>query len=132
MKLVELTNTDPDFYRLIGPFLANRTVHKALGGIPWDDDTKTWIAALAPDGTVTGFAAVTAHGRTTAVESLYTTTGDTRLAARLVAAAVKRFGTGRTLTATVRHEHTTAYTKAGFTTVSETVNFAKMTREATA
>lgn len=129
MQLIQLTNTDPDFYPSIGPFLANRAVHKALGGIPWDDDTKTWIAARTTAGTVAGFIAVAAHGHTTTVESLYTD-GDTKLAARLVKGAVKAFGKDRTLTATVRHEHTAAYLAAGFTMTSETANFAKLTRTA--
>ncbi len=127
-KLTELTNEEPDFYPTLGPFLASRAVHHAVGGPIWDDDTKTWLVATDRHGNVTGFISVAAHGTPT-VESLYTAGDDPDLAARLVAAAVKRFGS-RTLRATVRHPWAVAYEKAGFTTVDRSANFTKLIREA--
>lgn len=64
--LIVLTNTDRAFYPTLGPFLANRDVHKALGGVPWDDDTKTWLVLKDSRRGVMGFCAVTEHanGRT--------------------------------------------------------------------
>lgn len=56
VQLMEITNLDPGFYRLVGPFLARRDIARALGGPAWDDDGKTWFVAL--DGAaVVGFAA---------------------------------------------------------------------------
>ncbi|MCZ1012257.1 hypothetical protein [Streptomyces lydicus] len=113
------------FYRLLGPLLARREVHKSLGGVPWDDDGKTWIVAL--DGKeVTGFIGVTKAG---SVESLYTRPGRSGLRAQLVAAAVDTAG-DRALHATVSHSRTPAYTAAGFKVDSQTVNFAKVHRPA--
>jgi len=54
---VRLTNTDPEFYPLLGPFLAQRTVIAELGAPPYDDPGKVWFIAL--DGEqVMGFAGV--------------------------------------------------------------------------
>lgn len=127
--LITRTNADADFYVLLGPFLANREVHKALGGVPWDDDDKTWIIALDDDKRVVGFAAVARRGKKATVESLYTTVRDARLAARLVKAALKAAGTDVEVRAVVRHEAAPAYRKAGFTTtVKETANFVTLVR----
>ncbi|MFJ2024929.1 DUF3440 domain-containing protein [Streptomyces sp. NPDC087897] len=64
-----MTNTDPDFSPVVGPYLANRTVAKSLGGPIWDDPGKTWIVRLDASGDLAGFVAVTGRGK---VESLYT------------------------------------------------------------
>ncbi|MGV9267454.1 hypothetical protein ACWDRR_22635 [Kitasatospora sp. NPDC003701] len=133
--LLVLTNENPNFYRLVGPFLANRAVHESLGGVPWDEPGKTWIIALASDGTVDGFIGLTAPGRAGAsrVESLYTPPGRHSVAPRLVEAAVKEAG-GRPLDATVARPKADAYLAAGFTLVREkSANFLILhrTREAT-
>jgi|GEM_PF-5984899 len=57
VRLVEMTNADPEFYRLIGPFLARRTVVREIGGPIWDDDGMRWFIVLAHK-TVVGFAAL--------------------------------------------------------------------------
>lgn len=57
--LITLTNQDPGFYRLIGPFLASRPVSRQLGGRLWDDDGKRWWA-VTDAGQVAGFAAAVA------------------------------------------------------------------------
>lgn len=127
-----LTNTDPDFYPTLGPYLASREVHKFVGDTIWDDPGKTWYVLAGPDR-LRGFCAVTPHGRTRwVVESLYLTDPDDRTAAqRLVATAVRDFGRDRHLHATVRHEHAYAYEKAGFHPAGETRNFTKLIRPAT-
>jgi hypothetical protein len=125
-KFAALTNTDPDFYPVMGPFLSRREVVAAVGGPIWDEDGKTWIVARTRGG-VDGFCAFTARGRAWWVESLYTVTGDQALAARRVSEAVARFGPGRPqLQATVRQPHVPAYTAAGFTVVSQSANFTKL------
>lgn len=128
--LITRTNQDRDFYALLGPFLANREVHKALGGVPWDDDGKTWVIALDDQEQVIGFAAVARRGKKATVESLYTTVRDARLVSRLVKAALKEAGNDVEVRAVVRHEVADTYRKAGFDTVKETANFVTLSRPA--
>lgn len=131
-KLIELTNADRGFYTTLGPFLANRAVHKALGGVPWDDDTKTWLVLKDTTKGVLGFVAVATHGTRTTVESLYVTNPrHRRVATELVAHAADRYGTRRSLHTVVRAEMAYAYEQAGFTATGETGNFTRMTRPAT-
>lgn len=124
--ITPIDKTDPEFYPLMGPFLASRDVVHQVGGPIWDDDGKTWLVARR-DGAVTGFIALTKRGARTVVESGYTVAGSPALMGRLVKAAVRHAGS-TPLTATVRHEHTGAYTAAGFTVVEEKVNFVRLER----
>ncbi len=123
-----LTNADRAFYPLMGPFLANRDVVKAVGGPIWDDEAKTWLV-LVRDRRVLGFVAVAARGHRTTVESLYARPGLNRVAAELVGAAVDRFGRHK-LFATVACDRMDAFTAAGFVETERTVNFARLVREA--
>lgn len=129
IELIELTNTDRRFYPLMGPFLANRDVHKTVGGQIWDDDTKTWLVLRDKKRRVLGFVAVAVHGNRTTVESLYTRPGLNRVASELVGAAVARYG-NRDLHAIVRHQNAAAYLDAGFTKTGTTKEFTKLTRTA--
>lgn len=133
-QLITLTNTDRDFYRILGPYLANRQVHKAIGGVPWDDDAKTWYVLrdhAATGRPVLGFVAVAAHGARTTVESLYLADpAHKRIATELVGVATDRHG-GVDLHTVVRHEMAYAYTANGFTAVGETKEFTRLTRKAT-
>lgn len=67
MNILVMTNKDPDFYRLIGPFLARRDIAKEIGagsildGVIWDDDGKQWFVALQ-NGKVVGFATMLIKG----------------------------------------------------------------------
>lgn len=52
-KITILTNKDPEFYNLLGPFLANKEVSKEIAGgsyytdgIIWDDDGKQWFVII--------------------------------------------------------------------------------------
>lgn len=128
-ELIELTNADRRFYPTLGPFLANRDVHKVIGGVPWDDDAKTWLVLKDHRKGVLGFCAVAAHGRRTTVESLYTQPGLKRVASELVGAAVARYGK-QELHAVVHHQNAFAYLDAGFKAVGETKEFTKLTRPA--
>lgn len=128
LRIVTIDNAHPDFYRLLGPLLARRDVHKSLGGPPWDDEGKRWTIAIAtsPDSHqqhAAGFIGLTSRG---SLESLWAEPAhrDT-LYPRLVATAVKA-ADGRAMHTTVTHTRAAAYAKAGFTTVSTTANYAKM------
>ncbi|MFB7836114.1 hypothetical protein [Streptomyces sp. NPDC056056] len=130
IRIVTIDNTHPDFYRLVGPLLARRDVYKSLGGVPWDDEGKRWTIAVATGpgslDRAAGFIGLTTKG---ALESLWAEPArrDT-LYPRLVAAAVQAADTG-TLHTTVTHNRVPAYEQAGFTTVSTTQNYAKMSWE---
>lgn len=120
-----LTNTDADFYPLLGPFLARRDVARYVGGEIWDDDDKTWIVATSDDGHVLGFIGERTSGGLVHVESCYVVGDDPRMAGRLVRAAVKAVEPSPCVTI-VRHEHVDAYRQVGFVVVSETANFSKL------
>lgn len=120
-ELVTLTNTDPEFYRVIGPFLARREVHAALGGVPWDEDGKTWIAALAK-GQSAGVAGVRTSRGLAHIESLYVTDGHEDARAVLLAAAMAAAAPSP-MHAMVRREHAGAHLAAGFKVVKESTNF---------
>ncbi|RLU82590.1 hypothetical protein CTZ27_30190 [Streptomyces griseocarneus] len=133
LRIITIDNTDPAFYRLLGPLLARRDVHKSLGGPPWDDPGKQWTVAVATDTNGTeraaGFIGLTTTG---ALESLWAETDHRHtLYHRLVAVAVKA-SDGRALHATVTHARVAAYEQAGFRTVSTTANYAKMHRDPSA
>lgn len=134
-ELIELTNIDRAFYPTLGPYLANRDVHKQIGGIPWDDDTKSWYVLRdtgAKGRPVLGFAAVTAHGSRTIVESLYLADPThKRIATELIGYITTCYGT-RDLHAVVRHETAYAYEAEGFQPTGETKDFIRLTRKATA
>lgn len=125
-QLITLTNADKRFYPLVGPFLARRAVHKAVGGEIWDDDGKTWIVALTAAGAVTGFVGLH-RGR---VESLYTLPDHRDQATALVAGAVAAAG-DKDLRAIVARPFAPSYEAAGFIPYDETANFIKLTRKAT-
>lgn len=44
-ELVEMTNADPGFYDLVGPWLSKREVIAELGAPVWDDPDRHWIIA---------------------------------------------------------------------------------------
>jgi hypothetical protein len=69
--LKRLTNTDRSFYPTLGPFLSRRAIVKEIGGPIWDDDGKTWWAALA-GREVAGFAAARDLGSHVVFQSAYT------------------------------------------------------------
>lgn len=129
--LLVLTSDDARFYSLVGPHLASRAVHKALGGVPWDDPGKVWMVAPAPDaGPALGFVGISSTGW---VESLYTVPDqrDTDLAVQLVDAAVREAG-ARDLRAKVRSRRARIFESAGFQVVSVAGDFTTLKREKTA
>jgi GNAT superfamily N-acetyltransferase len=69
-RIARLTNSDADFYSLIGPFLSRREIVKELGFPIWDDSDKTWFVA-SERGRVMGFAAVRFEKRKAVLCSAY-------------------------------------------------------------
>lgn len=130
LQLTTLTNKDAEFYPTLGPYLASHDVHTAIGGVPWDEDTKTWLIARDGD-TLAGFCALNEGSRRSLLESLYVLPGQPKtVTTRLVNAAVKTWGHDRDLHATVRLEIIDAYRKAGFEPVKELTNFITLVRPA--
>lgn len=126
-KLTTLTNTDRDFYRLVGPFLGRRDVHKQVGGPIYDDEGKTWI--VATDGRhVAGFIGIRSGARIqgAVAESCYLADpDDTDLLGVLIRAAVASVSP-TPVHATVRRDREKTYTAAGFVVASTTNGFIKV------
>lgn len=59
-QIRRMANTDPDFYAVVGPFLAKREVAKDLGSSVWDDPAKVWYVAVA-EGVAIGMVAMWRH-----------------------------------------------------------------------
>lgn len=134
LAVVRLTNAERRFYTVIGPFLAKREVHKAIGSPPWDDDGKQWFAAL--DGNmVVGFAAAVVEGGKAVFCSDWIRAGDPHEKAARGLLMVERLAWAKseaaieTAVATVGVADREAYTKAGFKATRETKNYSMMTKE---
>lgn len=69
-SLIALTNKDARFYKLIGPFLGRREVHRAVGSAVWDDDDKTWLV-ITNGRKVEGFLSYRSQHGMIAAESCY-------------------------------------------------------------
>lgn len=65
-----IRNTDPMFYRLMGPFLSRRAIVKEVGHPIWDDDAKEWFI-LRRQGQMLGFAAMTITPPQAWISSVY-------------------------------------------------------------
>jgi hypothetical protein len=129
-RLIVMTNTDRGFYPMLGPYLARREVVAQVGGMIWDEDTKTWLV-LADGRKVRGFVGVTQRQSRRTMESLWLADPTyRRVAEELIGAAVDRFG-GENLYATVIRKHVAAYLSAGFEQTGETKEFIRLTRRAT-
>ncbi|MCB9441191.1 MAG: hypothetical protein H6523_13195 [Mycolicibacterium sp.] len=69
-ELITLTNADPRFYELVGPFIGRRDVHRAVGSAVYDDADKTWLVVLI-GGEVAGFLSYRGQRGSIAAESCY-------------------------------------------------------------
>lgn len=128
-KLVTITNQDPSFYPLLGPWLTRREVHRRLGGVPWDDDGKTWIVAVGDDGEVEGFIGYSSRrGQAAALlESGFAVDPDSEetLLGKLARAAVTAVAPSP-VRSTVRKHLERAYTRVGFEVLDRTDGFIKV------
>lgn len=108
-----LTNADPDFYPLMGPYLSRRSIVDAIGGPVWDDDGKTWAVAIV-DGKVAGFCGLTVTGRKAVACSAYVPSDERETWAELLATITSEARkVADTVTATVAGE-LVAFKRAGF------------------
>ncbi|MFC6080887.1 hypothetical protein [Sphaerisporangium aureirubrum] len=127
--LATMTNADPRFYTLLGPYLARRDVHRQVGGPIYDDDNKTWIIAT-DNGAVTGFIGIRSQGGVVAESCYLVDENDTDLLALLIRAALACVAP-TPVRATVRHARAAVYTSAGFTEAGRTNGFAKLVHPGT-
>ncbi|WP_028478785.1 GNAT family N-acetyltransferase [Nocardia sp. CNY236] len=127
-----LTNADPEFYPIIGPYLANRAVTKQLGDTPHDDPGKTWIIAHHRN-TVAGFIVHFARkDGTVHAESCYVAPEHDDLRRKLVQAVIDAVDDGATITTVARKEYVHHYTDLGFIALpSRYKNFRKLRRPPT-
>jgi N-acetylglutamate synthase-like GNAT family acetyltransferase len=68
--ITRVTNGDPSFYSLVGPFLARREIVAELGSPTWDDDDKIWLVAHTETETL-GFIAIQPEKSAWSIRSLY-------------------------------------------------------------
>lgn len=125
----KLTNEDPDFYQLMGPFLSRREIVKELGFPVWDDDGKTWYVSIGDDGAVEGFAAAKSESKGTLFCSDYVLPGyrhqgvhDALMAARLADNPGACFVTAKSASLG-------SYKRHGFTAVKKIGSYTRMRRE---
>lgn len=132
-ELLTLTNADPRFYKLVGPFLGRREVHRAVGSPLWDDDGKTWLV-LTSGKRVQGFLSIRPQRGVVAVESCFITRRhdgheDITVRSELLAELIKVTAPSP-LTATVPKAAAAVYAEAGFAELPQksTKNFVHMVR----
>ncbi len=125
-----LTNQDPRFYPLLGPYLSRRAIVAELGGPVWDDDGKTWWVAVDHDGAVAGFCAASA-GDPVVLESAWVPAGRRhgKVYQRLFAARLAALA-GRRMRSRVAQASTSMFTRHGFTAVSRHGRFTEMRLDA--
>ena len=131
LRVTRMTNRDPAFYPTLGPFLARREVHRAVGATPWDDDGKEWFVA-ALGGRVVGFAGVLVEGDKATFCSDYVVGGEAERGVRdaLMRERVKwAGGRAKVAAAVVSRLDRKTYEKAGFVAGRETVNYTVMRKE---
>lgn len=61
MSVIRLTNEDPRFYPLLGPFLSRKEVVREVGAPVWDEDGKAWVVITDDTGSVAAFGAITSQ-----------------------------------------------------------------------
>jgi hypothetical protein len=125
-----LTNADQAFYPLLGPYLARREVHAALGGELWNEDGKTWIVALR-DGELVGFLGWRPDKNLVRIESLYVVPAagpDDLTVRRFLLQGALNAVAPSPVTTTVLRERTEAHLAEGFVVTGETANFLTLTK----
>lgn len=134
-ELRTLTNTDREFYPLIGPFLGRREVHRAVGSAVYDDDDKTWLV-IVTGKRVDGFIAYRPQRGVTVAESCYiarrTPEGEDTLVRTALVQHLIASTAPSPLRTMVPKSVMNVYTDAGFTELPQksTKNYAELVRSA--
>ena len=74
VSIERMTNSDPRFYGLMGPYMARRDIVGELGSPIWDDDDKLWFVAFG-EHCVVGFASARSEGAVVKMSSAYVLPG---------------------------------------------------------
>jgi GNAT superfamily N-acetyltransferase len=124
-----MTNTAPDFYKLMGPFLSRRDIVAELGFALWDDDNKVWFIAF--DGErVVGFAALRIEGQSGTLCSAYVLPDYRRrgIYGRLITERIQYAGQQGmgTLKATATESSARALQEAGFVLLRPVGRYVRM------
>jgi len=124
MKIRRITNESPEFYELLGPYLARREVHRDLGAPPWDDDGKVWFVAVRGKRVV-GFCAYTIGSGKVHLESAYVApeARGSGVYDALFKARLADLSPPATLRSTIRHAALPEFRRHGFKVVRRLKNF---------
>lgn len=130
IRIETLTNADPRFYPLLGPYLSRREIIKELGCPIYDEDGKVWFVAL--DGEqVVGFVGVRFEGDKAVFCSDYIRPEYRRqgvythlMAVRLTYVQDKASSASAVVTTAARR----TYERHGFTATKTLKNYVKMSR----
>lgn len=122
--IIEITNKDSRFYKLLGPFLAKREIIKALGEPIYDDDDKHWFVALNANKEVMGFAAARATSTCIQFSDSYTLPAYRKqgVFAALVDVRLEKYS-GQTMRTIANENSVKFFSKKGFVIQRETVNY---------
>lgn len=125
-----LTNEDPRFYALLGPYLARREIVAELGFPVYDDPGKVWFVALDGEA-VAGFTGLRlergkAHFTSDYVRPGYRQQGvyDRLMAARLTYASDKASNAHAAVTKAAQH----TYERHGFLAGKQYKRYTKVSR----
>jgi hypothetical protein len=123
-----LTRDDPEFYPLMGPFLASRAVFRDLGEQPWDEPGKVWWVMTA-GGAVAGFLAAADAGAYVAWGSAWVVP-ERRRRGLWAALAGERdtASAGREVRVLCRPALEGAYLRMGFSVAARTARYVRMRR----
>ncbi len=132
MELHLITNEDPNFYTLMGPYLSKREIVNTLGGPVWDDAGKVWCVATEQDR-VCGFGAVVIMGDKAHFCSDYilSTNTDKALYSKILKRILKHCSSKAvSVSATVLHEYAKVLEQNGFSEVpSNLKKYTKMEKQ---
>ena len=130
LSIRELTSADPEFYPLLGPFLARREIERETGARMWDDDGKTWFAALS-GGQLAGFCAatLTAAGRARLCSDYVLPAWRGRGAYEALSAARLAWLAGRPASAACTAASLPAFLAAGFRVVRARGRYTEVARD---
>lgn len=136
INIISTINTDSNFYQLLGPFLAQRSIAKELGGPLWDDSDLRWFIAL-DHNQVVGFCALRVGGGAAEFKHAYVLPTHRKIGVyKLLFEArfnslklIHAVGTTVRIRSVVGHNAREVYRKFGFTERRRTKNFLIMDLE---
>lgn len=132
VSIERMTNSDPQFYGVMGQYIARRDIVGELGAPIWDDDDKLWFVAFGQHG-VAGFAAARIDGAVVKLSSAYVMPGARRsgVYSALIEARID-WARGAAVVAVATPASAPILARRGFVKTRSKGRFAVMILEATA